>query len=78
MPTFCKFVHFDVGGLGGRAIYLDTEGGFCAERMSEIAEATRNSTLKQLESMETRERLVEWQGFVCCSGDFTLDFCAIK
>lgn len=47
-----------IGGLGGRAIYLDADGSFCAERMNQIAEATRNTALKQMELMETKHRLV--------------------
>ena len=26
----------ELGGLGGRAVYLDTEGDFCGERMAEV------------------------------------------
>ena len=44
------------GGLGGRAIFLDADGSFCGERMNQIAEATKNTALKQMDSMGTKPR----------------------
>ena len=44
------------GGLGGRAIFLDADGSFCGERMHQIAEATKNTALKQMDSMGTKTR----------------------
>ena len=52
-----NFLTTIVGGLGGRAIYLDADGGFCAERMNQIAEATRSGALKQMDSLGTKNRL---------------------
>ena len=49
-------IMFHLGGLGGRAIYLDADGSFCAERMNEIAEATKSSAIKQMEAIGTKYR----------------------
>ena len=49
-----------LGGLGGRAIYLDADGSFCAERMNQIAEATKRTALKQMESIGTKYRYDRW------------------
>ena len=46
----------NIGGLGGRAIYLDADGSFCAERMNQIAESTRKTALKQMVSIGTKHR----------------------
>lgn len=46
-----------IGGLGGRAIYLDADGSFCAERMNQIAESTRKTALKQMVSIGTKHSL---------------------
>ena len=32
----------ELGGLGGRAVYLDTEGDFCGERMAEVQSCLRS------------------------------------
>ena len=38
----------ELGGLGGRAVYLDTEGDFCGERMAEVGEAAKRDVLAAL------------------------------
>lgn len=42
----------ELGGLGGRAVYLDTEGDFCGERMAEVGEATKRDVLAALQTQE--------------------------
>ena len=32
----------ELGGLGGRAVYLDTEGDFCGERMAEVRSCVKD------------------------------------
>ena len=55
-PNILTFKLFIKGGLGGRAIFLDADGSFCGERMNQIAEATKNTALKQMDSMGTKTR----------------------
>ncbi|KAK9143349.1 hypothetical protein Syun_012749 [Stephania yunnanensis] len=50
-------IPFDYGGLGGKAIYIDTEGSFMAERVFQVAEGCIEDMLKlnvsQLKDLET-------------------------
>ena len=56
-PNILTFKLYSLtGGLGGRAIFLDADGSFCGERMHQIAEATKNTALKQMDAMGTKTR----------------------
>jgi RecA/RadA recombinase len=43
-----------LGGLEGEAVFLDTEGAFCGERMAEVGQATKEDVVVALEAQGTR------------------------
>lgn len=44
----------ELDGLSGKAIYLDTEGAFHAERMKQIAQATKINVLQMIAAQKER------------------------
>ncbi len=40
-----------LGGSSGQAVYLDTEGSFCADRLTQIAVATKDCGVAALKAM---------------------------
>ncbi|KAJ3679851.1 hypothetical protein LUZ60_016129 [Juncus effusus] len=48
-------IPIEYGGLGGKAVYIDTEGSFLAERAYQIAEGCINDILEKISTNNNRE-----------------------